>query len=393
MPLQGSIYNTVKHTFIPQGSSRSGCKDFFTRFDRAFREYMANLRANLLVEKNTCCSSDKWTAPWKKDAIKKGTGPSNTGHDIVKTKGCDTHFRWGVMGNPELKMADPKTNVGYCPIAKAWDRRKDLCNGEVSKPKRGVAGKRAQRSPGGMFKDVTSLWIHKMKLSCKKHGWISSALQAVNEGKTSGVLRIGGPRPLDALQAKKKNMSGRPVFSKPIPKWARFVDDNLSLAVEKIVCQEDSYPEAARYAFYAAMQDRYFMPRLQVTGKHSVELSCGTQQSSLDIYGQDINYVKSFDRHGKDVTGTFEALKMDGGKCSQTGVLEPGARYKDYRWYNYMYAAQAKAWIRRRASGLLTIPTFSRVQQCYGARRKFAHSLPSVNTHTRWLSHAACGPS
>lgn len=122
----------------------------------------------------------------------------------------------------------------------------------------------------------------------------------------------------------------------------------------KIVCAEKSYNKGARASFSPVMGSYYFPPQVELKSSGtSLRLSCGDVDNngrtvSLDTYATmatmhhgggarqpytwpttTVSKSKSkreqapvhvFDKAGNDVTGTLEAMNMDGGK---TGVMTP----------------------------------------------------------------------
>ena len=91
-----------------------------------------------------------------------------------------------------------------------------------------------------------------------------------------------------------------------------------------------------------------------------MEVSCGDDEVELDIYGSEMPkaasgdvsvHTLSKDPSGKDVTGTFEAIKMDGGYSEISWHNKQGGS----KWYamDWLNMEESKSWIRRRANGLM----------------------------------------
>lgn len=157
---------------------------------------------------------------------------------------------------------------------------------------------------------------------------------------------------MDAEQGRRglctSGLCDKPLFSKPVPNWARKVDEDPVLS-ESIVCAEDDFPDAATNAFVPIMGKKHFPPMIKKTGSHSMEVSCGNREIELDVYGFNAwGYTNSKDPKGNDVTGTFDSLKMDGGytqQLCQVAGLKDGKTMSD----------DSKSWIRRRGGFVPTI--------------------------------------
>ena len=57
---RGLVYAKIKHTILENGAGRQGLI-FFAAFDKAFREYIANIRALVIAKKVTCCTAHDQT--------------------------------------------------------------------------------------------------------------------------------------------------------------------------------------------------------------------------------------------------------------------------------------------------------------------------------------------
>ena len=232
------------------------------------------------------------------------------------------------------------------------------------------------------FIDVTEKWINGLQLGCKKHAYVANFMQVYKGVSGLNIKRC--PKcdaALDASQAKKypatakSRRANTPIFKTNIPKWAAAIDDDITLA-ERILCAEDpeeagsksQWKSAATLAFVPLMGKTYFPPQIKKLDNHNMQVSCGEDELSLDIYGWDaLGYHNAKSPEGKDVSGTFDMLKMDGGYTEQKPTDGqwfgyPVSKDKSYKitpkqeeldWIN---KEASKLWIRRRADG--SIPSY-----------------------------------
>merc|ERR1712167_283029 len=142
---------------------------WFVRFDRAFREYFAMVRATLLSKKNVCCT--EWTADFNERAL------NVTNEDEWETDGhgyCSGQ-RWdNRTGSVDNDGA--YAGVGYCMLQKVYRDAKHKCNAEkFPKSKRIPTGKlkppvRQDATAGWV--DNTTFWLKQMTATCAKHIYI-----------------------------------------------------------------------------------------------------------------------------------------------------------------------------------------------------------------------------
>jgi hypothetical protein len=221
------------------------------------------------------------------------------------------------------------------------------------------------------WNDVTNDWLGRMESKCKKFAWVGDFL---NPLRLNGIsLDLEQHKKHRAREAKLKTPSKTRwnglAFKVPIPKWLRKMDDEGGSYAERIVCTEDSYKEEARGAFYPMMSTKWFPPQIEKKGD-SLEVSCGGNEVQLDVYSKRVMWAdytygvkpfyafkdgavsiakatrqdpvaylgprfwitKALSPEGKDVTGSFEAFKMDGGyseaKPGMVGFNNEGDAFK-----------------------------------------------------------------
>jgi len=334
---KGLISSTFLHKMVLPAAA--DCGPFFVKYDKAFREYMAGLRATMLSLKATCCN------PWDSNIASAISGKTND--DCVKTGGRVPNYGVPLLnGNAALTPSEGNVDsqsgstVGLCPAIKADSRKDYVCGGASTPPAAPTSGGSSSVSFNLIHtghSDITANHKSKLELSCVKHAWVMKTLLG------AGIHAVHGKAEWNALTDKG---------------WLNWMTDRPRFAT-MIICAEgpddgsDSdigsgyYPDAAREAFAMLMGQHYFTPRVtevstSATGKYvEFEIGCGGYDLELAQYYSGLHaydYGKVarpgwMDRsmEPKDpagdalkVNGKFKigAVKMDGGKSDWGGGLD-----------------------------------------------------------------------
>jgi hypothetical protein len=228
---RGLVHMSVKHNFLPKKSTKGCLKPggWFTKFDRAFREYMTHIRAAILAKKLACCSD--WTSGLAKKALSftpvsatcfpKKENPTCLQDSWNMRMSCrGTVPKTHVVFTSPAKLAN-KNMVGYCEAAKADARKYSICRGQklpkVSPDAKAQKEKAAAQmlktppvarpAPSGWI-DVTDKWSSHLQLGCKKHAWVSNFMDAFNGGSSLLIWKSLSNRPMDAEQKKEEQEAG-----------------------------------------------------------------------------------------------------------------------------------------------------------------------------------------
>ena len=422
--IPGLIYAQVNHTVIANGAGAKGLA-FFATFDKAFREYIANVRAIVLAKKVTCCTPHDTEIEAKLKSLKPQRAPPSG--LVLDAPACTRAMPAHWKSKAAFETAT-KDGVGTCALYWAKRRAPFQCNsakfpkintgkvtGKVTGKRGGNIGeatvttqkqKKGYPAVSSEWKDVTDTWLDRMTSSCKKFAWVGDFL---NPMKQNGIS-------LDKVQRKKNREMEKPketdnehwnllAFNVTIPKWLRKMDDEGGSYAERIVCTEDSYKEEARNAFYPMMSTRFFPPQIK-RNSTTLEVSCGGEEVELDVYSKRVAYNSINDKGGgfqpsyefkdgtvvatnalkkwitkalspgalpKDITGSFEALKMDGGKSESSHGVGTNNEGDAWEASKSLLAQRKKPALRRRAPNpfgeghpIMTADIVTTVADAYG---------------------------
>jgi hypothetical protein len=351
---KGLIENTVSHTMDSTSTGGAACSDFFVRYDKAFREYMATMRAAILSIKNVCCTSDNWSS----NVVSAISGktyspqchhPARTVHDIQFKEPYLSGTTAVVPPNNHAGGdAMSSASVGLCPVMLQNDNKGNFCQ---SQHMPAPTGSTSSATPSfdlihSGHSDKTLDHADKFDLTCIKHAYVFGP-----------TLTSTNPSNMRAAW-KSLDFEGE---------WIQWLTDRARFG-GMVICSEgptdgstsdiggSHYPDAARMAFALNMGQRYFSPHV-VKGATSTkttsngvsktvefEIGCGglaAGAQSLDVYMTDksnsvlTGYAGNTDARDPDgnlVAGKPGAIKFDGGKsplagapCSQSGNCDPSA--------------------------------------------------------------------